>query len=148
MDYHQAQHQRTRHDNDAQNSANPLHCSVFGGIHKVPHYRKNASHTDKVTSAVRLGYVKTGSQSATLTRISSHRTAMVSSTANARQTSQAGKNDPRISNEGARVTVSTSWLRLESNRLRERPDPKGRRAHVFAPVCPPTWPAQAPFGKR
>src|SRR5580698_10867035 len=148
MDYHQAQHQRARHDSDAQNSANQLHRSVFGGIHMIPHYRKNASHSDKVTSAVRLGYAKTGSQSTTLTRINSHRTAMVSSTANARQASQAGKNDPRISNEGARVTASASSLRLESNRPRERPDPKGRRAPEFAPVCPPTWPAQAPFGKR
>src|SRR5215831_946867 len=61
------------------------------------------SQRANVNNAARLGYTKTGKTTVTSRRNSSHRNKTVSGILNTRQKSHAGKKEPRMSKEGARV---------------------------------------------
>src|SRR6516164_8319038 len=74
----------------------------------IPHQRKKMSHSANANKAVRLGYTRIGTTIAMCRRNSSHRARKVSTMDTAKQTSHAGKNEPRMSKEGAREQLASS----------------------------------------
>src|SRR6516162_9393598 len=74
----------------------------------IPHQRKKISHSANANKAVKLGYTRIGTTTAMCKRNSTHRARKVSRIDAARQTIQAGKNEPRMSKEGAREQLASS----------------------------------------
>ena len=66
------------------------------------------SHSANANKNVRLGYTRIGTTIAMCMRNSSHRARKVSTMDTAKQTSHAGKNETRMSKEGAREQLASS----------------------------------------
>src|SRR5208283_2004498 len=76
------------------------------------------SHSANVKNAAKLGYTRIGKAICMCRRCSASRTKAVSTIANTKQISQAGKNEPRMSTEGAREQLTTSGVTKKSKSKR------------------------------
>src|SRR5947207_2119690 len=66
------------------------------------------SHSAKVKSAAKLGYISIGNAAFTRNRNSANRARAVSTIATMKHTSHAGKNEPSTSTDGAREQLDSS----------------------------------------
>jgi hypothetical protein len=106
----------------------PIHSHLYAAPAVAPSefsaacYRNKPSQSANVNSAVRLGYVSTGNATTTRSRKNSQWAATVSKRPHTRHTSHAGKNEPRMSKDGARLQLAQSVAESNSPQggIRER----------------------------